>query len=80
MILSVICSELVFNKRDQAKVEPKISSSLWLFMLNLSQYLAQLDLDPFCKYYPRFKILGFFPAKEIKGQEMTITQAFMGLD
>ena len=38
------------HKRDQAQGEPKISSSLQLFILNLSRFLNQLDLDPFCEY------------------------------
>ena len=38
------------HKRDQTQVEPNISWSLQLFILNLSWFLAQLDLDPFCEY------------------------------
>ena len=40
------------HKRDQAQIEPKINSSLQLFILKLSCFLAQLDLDPFCEYGP----------------------------
>ena len=48
---SVVTSDLLaragIHKRDQAHIEPKMSTSLQLFILNLIQFLAQFDLDPF---------------------------------
>ena len=40
------------HKTDQAQVKPKISSSLQLFILNLSWFLAKLELDPFVNMAP----------------------------
>ena len=40
------------HKRDQAQVEPNISSSLGWTALNLRWFFAQFELDPFCEYQP----------------------------
>ena len=47
------------HKTDQAQVEPKISSSFQVFIVNLSRFLVQLELDPFCEYSPSDTICSF---------------------